>query len=148
IDPCLRIPAAVRRHRARAGRYEPTVRIGRVDSDRPGVVAVAAVVGRGPGLAGVLAPGGTAAARPGGAPFGVRMPGKRVDVALGSWAMVLPALAAVGRAHEPAQLDADEEEVAVVRAGRDPADVGCPRPRRKAPRRSRRKLLQRRQLDP
>jgi hypothetical protein len=51
------------------------------------------------------------------------VPGERVHVALGPWAMVLPGRATVGRAHEPAQLDARQDDVCVVRARRNPAEM-------------------------
>ena len=62
--------------------------------------------------------------------------------------MVLPGRAAVRRAHEAAELDAGEDDVGVVRARSDPADVRRPRARRKAPRRRRRKLAERGELLP
>jgi hypothetical protein len=71
-----------------------------------------------------------------------------VHVALGPWAMVLPGRATVGRAHEPAQLDARQDDVCVVRARRNPADMRRPRAWRKTPGRSRRKLAQRGKLLP
>ena len=45
------------------------------------------------------------------------MPRERVHVRLRARPVVLPRLAAVGRAHQPAQLDPDEEQVRVVRIG-------------------------------
>ena len=125
------------------GRESSTAHSPSVSSSRAMPSPVAAVVGGAPGLAAVLAPGRAAAARLVGAPLGARMPRDRVDVGLRAGPVVLPRLAAVGRAHEPAELDADEDEVGVVRARRDPAHVRRPRPRREAPPRARRKLEQR-----
>src|SRR5262249_60762491 len=62
--------------------------------------------------------------------------------------VILPALPAVARPHQAAQLDPDEEQVGVVRARRDPADMRRPRPRREAPGRLRWQLEQRLQLPP
>ena len=62
VDPRLRIAPAVGGERAGARRDVPELRIVRIDGDRPGVVPVAAVVGRVPGLAAVVAPGRAAAA--------------------------------------------------------------------------------------
>jgi len=86
-------------------------------------VAVAALVGRLPGLARVDAKGGTAAARLIGPPRHVRVPGERVHVRLRARAVVLPALAAVARAHQATELDPDQEQVGIMGAGRDPAHV-------------------------
>src|SRR6266508_2458271 len=76
------------------------------------------------------------------------MPGERVDVTLCAWTMVFPRLPGVARAHQPTQFDPYEEEVCVVRARRDPADVRGPRTRREAPRRPRRELKQSIKLAP
>src|SRR5213595_2115304 len=62
--------------------------------------------------------------------------------------MILPRSAAIDGAHEPAELDPDQEHVGVVRVGRDPAHVRGPWARREAPRRSRRQLQKRLQLPP
>src|SRR5688572_17161207 len=70
------------------------------------------------------------------------MPGERMNVTLGAGAMVLPGGAAVRRAHEAAELDAGQDDVRVMRAGRDPPDVRCPRARREAPGRGRRELAE------
>src|SRR4029077_5378594 len=77
-----------------------------------------------------------------------RMPCQRVDVALRSGTVVVPRLAAVGRAHEPAELDPDEQKVSVVRARCDPAHVRCPGSRRETPRRAGRELEQACELHP
>ena len=69
-----------------------------------------------------------------------------MHVRLRAGAMILPALAAVARAHQAAELDPDQEQVGVVRAGGDPAHVRSPRPRREAPVRPRGQLEQRLQL--
>src|SRR5215211_4679579 len=101
VDPCLRFPSAVRRVRPGAGGDEPEVGIGRVDGDRPRVVAVAALVGRSPALAGILAerrPAATRLVRP--LPCD-GVPGERVDVRLRTRTMVLPGRTAVARAHQP-----------------------------------------------
>ncbi len=105
----------------------------RVDGDRPRVVAVAALVSGLPALATVLAEGGAATCGLVGPPGRARMPGQRVHVPLGAGPVILPALAAVGGAHQAAELDPDQQEVGLVGAGRDPAHVRRPRPRRKAP---------------
>src|SRR5205823_2840363 len=62
--------------------------------------------------------------------------------------MILPRSAAIDGAHEPAELDPDQEHVGVGRVGRDPAHVRGPWARREAPRRSRRQLQKRLQLPP
>ena len=143
VDARLRLAAAVRGEGAGARGDVPALGIVGVDCDRPRVVAVAAVVRALPRLPRVHAERGAAAARLVRAARLARVPGERVHVRLRVGAVVLPGVAAVGRAHEPAELDADEEQLRVVRAGRDPADVRRPRPRREAPRRPRRKLEQR-----
>jgi hypothetical protein len=82
---------------------------------------------------------------------GARVPGERVDVGLRAGSVVLPALAAIARAHQAAQLDPDQEQVGVVRARRDPAYVRRPRPRREPPVRPRGQLesaFNSRQLSP
>src|SRR5262245_3663060 len=76
------------------------------------------------------------------------MPRERVHVALRSGTVVVPRLAAVRRAHEPTELDPDQQEVGVVRARRDPAHVRRPGPGREAPGRPRRELEQCGELDP
>src|SRR5262249_22603707 len=126
----------------------PELRVVRVDSDRPGVVAVAAVVRAQPGLAGVAARRRAAAAGLVGPTRHARVPSERVHVGLRSRTMVLPGRAAVARAHQAAELDADEEQVAVVGARRDPAHVRGPRPRREAPGRPGGQLEQRLELAP
>ena len=65
-----------------------------------------------------------------------------MHVSLRAGLVVLPARAAVGGAHEAAELDPGEDQVGVVRVRRDPAHVRRPRPRREAPRRPRRELEQ------
>src|SRR5205823_6335077 len=62
--------------------------------------------------------------------------------------MILPRSAAIDGAHEPAELDPDQEHVGVGRVGRDPANVRGPWARREAPRRSRRQFQKRLQLPP
>ena len=148
VDARLRIAAAVRREGSGARGDVPPLRVLGVDGDRPRVVPVAAVVGSVPGIARVAAPRRASAARfvrPRGVP---RMPRERVHVGLRAGTMVGPRLAAVRRAHEAAELDADEDQVCLVRAGRDPANVRRPRPGREAPRRPRRQLEQRGELAP
>jgi hypothetical protein len=71
-----------------------------------------------------------------------------VDVALRPGAVVLPRLAAVLAPHQPAELDPDEQQRRVVRAGRDPAHVRRPRPRREAPGRLRGEVEERVELAP
>src|SRR5205809_747076 len=148
VDQGLRVAPAVRRVRPGAGRHVPELRVARLDRDRPGVVPVPPLVGAVPGVATVLAPGGAAASGLVGAPRLAWMPRERVDVALRTWPMVVPGLPAVGRAHEPTELDPDEEQVGVVRAGRDPAHVRRPWSRREAPRRARGELEQACELHP
>src|SRR5687768_2443298 len=76
------------------------------------------------------------------------MPGERVHVALRAGTVVLPGVTAIGRTHESAELDAGQDEIRVVRAGCDPADVRSPRARREAPGRGRRELAECRELLP
>ena len=85
----------------------------------------------------------TAAARLIGTTGNAGMPGEGVDVGLRAGTMILPGRPAVVGAHEPTELDPDQQEISVVRARRDPAHVRCPRSGRKAPRRPGRKLEQR-----
>jgi hypothetical protein len=144
----LRVASAVRGKGTSARRHVPAVRVVRVDGDRPGVVAVSTLVGRLPALTCVRAEGGTAAAGLVPASLDARVPGERVDVTLRAGAVILPALAAVARTHQPAQLDPDEEQVGVVRARGDPPHVRRPGPRREAPTRPRGQLEERRQLTP
>src|SRR5207247_1915417 len=106
VDAGLGVAVAVSPERPRAGRHEPAVCILGVDGDRPCVVAVHAIVGGLPGVAGVAAEGGTASARLVGAALGARMPGNRVHVALSARPVVLPGAAAVPRAHQATKLDA------------------------------------------
>ena len=54
--------------------------------------------------------------------------------------------AAVVGAHHAAELDADEQPLRAVRVGGDPAHVVRPRPRREAPARARRDVLERLEL--
>ncbi|MGH3079577.1 MAG: hypothetical protein ACRDNH_00380 [Gaiellaceae bacterium] len=120
----------------------------RVDGDRPHVVAVAAVVGGLPGLARVFAERGAAAAgfvRP---TRNARVPRQGMHVRLRAGSVVGSGGAAVGRAHQAAELDSDEDQVAVVRARCDPAHVRRPRPRREAPGRLRRQVEERVELTP
>ena len=140
VDARFRVLSAVCGEWSGARGDVPRIRIVRLDRHRPRVVAVATGVRGLPRFAAVVAPGGTATSRLVRAPLGDGVPGERMDVALGAGAMVLPRGAAVGGAHQPAQLDPNEEEVGVVRAGRDPAHVRGPRPRREAPGRLRRQL--------
>ena len=111
--------------------------------DGPGVVPIAAVVSRSPGVAGVVAPGGSSTARLVCASVRLGVPRERVDVALRARPVVDPGLTAVRRAHEAAELDADEQQVALVRTGRDPADMRGPWSRRKGPRGAGRQLEER-----
>jgi hypothetical protein len=111
-------------------------------------VAITTGVRSGPRFTAVVAPRGTAAAglvRPA---FDAGMPRERVDVALRARTMILPGGAPVDRAHQPTELDPDEQEVGVVRIGSNPADVRGPRPRRKAPGRPRWQVQQGRELAP
>ena len=71
------------------------------------------------------------------------MPREAVNVALRAGPVVLPGAAAVDGAHQPTELDPDEQQARLVRARRDPADVRCPRSRREAPGRPRRELEER-----
>src|SRR5262245_21496186 len=120
----------------------PAVGIAGVDGDGPGVVAVAAFVGRPPGLSGVDAVRRTAAACLVRASRNPWVPGERVHVRLCAGPVILPARDAVARAHQSTEFDPDKEELAVVRARRDPAHVRGPRAGRKAPARPGRKLEQ------
>src|ERR1700730_14750749 len=86
-------------------RQVPALRVVRVDGYRPGVVAVTPLIGRLPGLASVRTEGAAAAARLVGAPWYAWVPDERVHVRLRAGSVVLPALAAVARAHEPTQLN-------------------------------------------
>ena len=70
-------------------------------------MAVASLVGRLPALACVRAEGGTATARLVGTTRNPRVPGELVHVRLRAGPVVLPCLATVGGAHEPAELDPD-----------------------------------------
>src|SRR3954469_24759636 len=97
--PRLLRAAAVRGEGAGARRDVPALGIVGVDCDRPGVVAVAAVVRALPRLPRIDAERGTAAAGLVRVPRLARVPGKRVDVRLRVGTMVLPGLAAVGGAH-------------------------------------------------
>jgi hypothetical protein len=45
------------------------------------------------------------------------MPGERVHIRLRAGTVVLPALTAIGRAHQAAELDPDHEQVRVVGLG-------------------------------
>src|SRR5215211_2344503 len=76
------------------------------------------------------------------------MPGERVDVRLRTWTMVLPCRTAVARAHQPSELDADQQQIGFVRARRNPPHMRRPRSRREAPRRPRRQLQERFELLP
>ena len=138
VDARLRITPAVRGKGAGARRDVPEVRVVRVDGDRPRVVAVAAVVGGLPGLARVFAERRAAAAGLVCPPGNTRVPRERVHVGLRARTVVGPRGPAVGRAHQTAQLDSDEDQVAVMRARRDPAHVRRPRSRWEAPGRLRR----------
>ena len=76
VDAGLRVAATVCGVGAGTRRDVPAVGVVGVDGDRPGVVAVAAVVGGLPGLACVRAEGGAAAARFVRAPWHARVPGE------------------------------------------------------------------------
>src|SRR5688572_9171681 len=76
------------------------------------------------------------------------MPGERVHVALRAGTVVLPGVTAIGRTHQSAELDAGQDEIRVVRARCDPADVRSPRAWREAPGRGRRELTECRELLP
>ncbi len=76
------------------------------------------------------------------------MPRQAVHVAGRLGSMIAERGAAVLGAHQPAELDADQYHLGVVRARRDPAHVRGPGPGRKAPVRPRRDLLKRHQLLP
>src|SRR5205823_3194224 len=71
-----------------------------------------------------------------------RMPGERVDVARRFGPVVAEGRAGVVGSHQPAELDAHQHDVGVVRARGDPADVRGPGARREAPRWLRRNLLE------
>ena len=120
----------------------------RIGGDGPGVVAVASLVRRCPRVAGVDAERRAAAARLVRATRLALVPDDRVHVALGTRAMVFPGRAAVRRPHQPAELDSREDDLGVVRTGSDPADMGRPRARRKAPGRSGRKVAESGELLP
>src|SRR5206468_7678605 len=100
VDACLRIAAAVGGEGAGARRHVPAAGIDWVDGDRPGVVAVAALIGRLPGLACVNAEGGATATGLVSAARCLRVPGQRVHVRLRTGAMVLPACATVAGPHQ------------------------------------------------
>ena len=70
------------------------------------------------------------------------MPGEGVHVRLSPWAVVGEALPAVLCEHEATELDSHEDAFTVVGVGRDPPDVGGPRPGREAPARPRGDLLE------
>ncbi len=148
IDVRLGVPGPVRLERARARRDVPELGILGIDRDRPRVVAVSAFVRGLPALAPVDAPGGTAAARLVRETLDPRVPGERVDITLRAGSVVLPRLAAVGRAHQTAELDPGQDDVPVVWAWSDPADVRRPRPRREAPGRLGRELEKCAELTP
>ena len=76
------------------------------------------------------------------------MPRQAMHVAGRLGPMIAERGAAVFGAHQPAQLDADQHHLGIVRARCDPAHVRGPGPGRKAPVRPRRDLLERRQLLP
>ena len=145
-DARLRPSAAVRGVRAGAGGDQPGTCIGRIGGDRPGVVPVASLVRRLPGLPSVVAPRGSTARRLVSA--AARVPEQGVHVALRARRVIRPGLTAVGRAHQPPELDPDEQEPCVVRARCDPARVRRPGPRREAPGRPRRQVEQRIERQP
>src|SRR5919109_1809149 len=99
VDARLRVATAVGGVGAGAGRDVPEIRGVRLDGDRPGVVAVAALVGRLPGLARVGAKGRASSAGFVGAARNAWVPGERVHVGLRAGTVVLPALTTVARAH-------------------------------------------------
>ena len=76
------------------------------------------------------------------------MPRQAVHVAGRLGPMIAERGAAVLGAHQPAQLDAHQHHLGIVRARCDPAHVRGPGPGRKAPLRPRRDLLKRHQLLP
>jgi hypothetical protein len=76
------------------------------------------------------------------------MPDERVHIRLRTRTVILPTLPAISRAHQTAELDTDQQQTRIMRAGRDPAHMRRPRPRRKTPTRPRRQLQQRLQLPP
>ena len=143
VDARLRVAPAVRGERPGARGHPPAFGVVGVGRDRPRVVAVASGVRGRPAVAAVDAEGRAAAAGFVRAPGLALVPDDRVHVALRARPVVGPRLAAVGRAHQAAELDPDEQQRGVVRAGRDPAHVRRPRPRRETPRRPRRELEQR-----
>src|SRR5207247_3383869 len=95
VDAGLRVAAAVGGVGAGARGDVPQLGVVRVDGHRPGVVAVAPLVGRLPALARVLAEGGAAATRLVRPAMYARVPGERVDVPLRAGAGVLPANTAI-----------------------------------------------------
>jgi transcription-repair coupling factor (superfamily II helicase) len=141
-DAGLWVATAVRGERPGAGAHVPDLGIVWVDGDSPGVIAIASLVGGLPRVAAVIAEGGAAPAGFVRAAGDAGMPGERVNVALGAWSVILPACTSVGGAHQPAELDPDEQQVGVVGARRDPSHVRRPRSRREAPGWLRRELEQ------
>ena len=101
-----------------------------------------------PAAAAVAAPGGAVAAGLVGAPRSARMPRQAVHVAGRLGSMIAERGAAVPGAHQPAELDAHQHHLGIVRARCDPAHVRGPGPGRIAPVRPRRDLLKRHQLLP
>src|SRR5829696_4290190 len=142
VDRRVGRAAPVCLERAGGRRDEPAVRIGRVDGQRPGVAAVSPGVRPVPAAAAVAAPGGAVAAGLVGTPPCARMPRQAMDVAGRLGPMIAERGAAVFGAHQPAQLDADQNQLGIVRAWCDPAHVRGPGPGRKAPVRPRRDSLE------
>src|SRR5215216_1536731 len=93
---------------------------------------------------GLLGRGG----RPRGAVWSAQMPRQTMHVPGRLGAMIAERGATVFRAHQPAQLDAHQHHLGLVRARRDPAHMRGPRPWRKAPLRPRRDVLKRQELLP
>src|SRR5690606_6716199 len=92
------------------GGDEPGIGVVGIDRQTPAIVPVAPCVRRGPTITAIMAPCGAAASRLIGSARDIWMPGKRVDVLLRTWAVVLPGFAAIGAAHQAAQLDADQKQ--------------------------------------
>ena len=128
--------------RAGAGGDEPGIRIGGVYGEAPGVVAISAFVGRGPGLAAVMAPRGASATGFIRAVSNGGMPGEGMDVGLCAGPMIQLGLTAIRAVHQSAELDSNQQDLGIVGTGRNPSDVRGPRPRREAPGMARRDGLQ------
>src|SRR5262245_10050520 len=148
----VQVPAGalgrVRGAGAGGGREVPALGVARVEGERPAVPVGAALVEPLPrGSAVVRARRGVARGLVR-APRSRRVPGELMGVAARSRAVILERGPAVVRAHEPAELDADEDALRVVRVGGDPAHAVRPGARREAPARFGRDVLERLELGP